>query len=247
MSEPNETDGITRELEAIFADYYVPPTEMDLLGVDAATFVLGLCYGFDSWQDVRVVANSRRNVAAAARHWDEEHPSDEFLSRAAGTDERALEHKRLLERAHPGCAGCEERLERMEELARETGAGLGHVGDLDTVDPHAALDPLDLAWLRFQPVAVTRGERDAVGMLHVPDREKDQPITAEHMRDRSWRITIRDPSAREATVYVRWTGSHDSVHVVTFEHDLAVIDADAPEDGARPRSVRIQVTGVADT
>ena len=241
MSEPHETDEITRELEAIFADYYVPPTEMDLRGVDAATFALGLCYGFDSWQDIRVVANSRRKVAAAERHWaGQHHPSHEFLNHAAGTDEGALEHKRLLDRAHPGCVSCEEQLEQLE---RGPGAGLG---DLDRVDPDAARDAIDDDWERLQPVAVTRsdsGEADAADMLHVPDREKDRPITAEHMSGRGWRITIRDPDARGATVHIRWTGGHESVHVVTFEYDLAVIDADAPQDGARPRSVRIQITG----
>ena len=243
MSEPNEPDEIVLELEAIFADYYVSPTEMDLAGVDAATFALGLCYGFDSWQDIRVVANSRRKVAAAERHWAEQHPSDEFLSHAAGRDESALEHKRLLDRAHPGCARCEEQLERLE---RATGASWGAVGDPDRVDPAAAPDLIDIDWERFQPVAVTRsdsGEPEAADMLHVPDREKDRPITAEHMGGRGWRITIRDPNAHDATVHIRWTGGHESVHVVTFEYDLAVIDADAPEEGARPKSVRVQATG----
>jgi hypothetical protein len=240
MSEPNETDEITRELEAMFADYYFPPTEADLRGVDAATFALGLCYGFDSWQDVRVVTNSRRKVAAAKRHWAEQHPSREFLSHALGTDERALEHQRLLERAHPDCAECEELLVR---FARASAI------NSDGVDPGTAAGDLVSeieAWLRFQPVGVTRSDTEspeAAGLFQVPDRDDDQAITAEHMGGRDWRITIRDPGAQEATVHIRWTGSHESTHAVTFENDLAVIDAEAPEEGAQPKSLRIQVTG----
>jgi len=85
MSELDEPDEIGRELDAIFAEFFGPPTEMDLRGVDPATFALGLSYGFDSWQHARVVANNRRHVATAAQHWAEHHPSPEFLSHAAGT------------------------------------------------------------------------------------------------------------------------------------------------------------------
>jgi len=38
MSEPDEPDEISRELDAIFAEFFGPPTEMDLRGVDPATF-----------------------------------------------------------------------------------------------------------------------------------------------------------------------------------------------------------------
>ena len=113
MSEPDERDEIGRELDAIFAEFFGPPTDMDLRGVDPATFALGLSYGFDSWQHARLVANNRRHVATAAQHWAEHHPSAEFLSRAAGTDESAVRHRELLDRAHPGCVACEEQLQRL--------------------------------------------------------------------------------------------------------------------------------------
>src|ERR1700726_1836571 len=113
MSELNEPAEIARELDAIFAEFFGPPTEMDLHGVDPATFALGLSYGFDSWQHARVVANNRRNVATAAQHWAEHHPSREFLSRAIGTDESAVRHRELLDRAHPGCATCTDQLRRL--------------------------------------------------------------------------------------------------------------------------------------
>jgi hypothetical protein len=240
MTEPYEADEITRELDAIFADYYGPPTEMDLRGVDPATFALGVCYGFDSWQDVRVVANNRRNVATAAAHWAEQHPSREFLAHAVGTDERALGHRQLLNRAHPGCAVCEEQLAQLERQPAD---------DMDRVDPDALPDDLDLEWLVFQPIEVTRSEseaQDATGLLHIPDRDDNHPITAEHMGDRDWRITVRDPSARRATIRIRWSDGQETAHVVTFENDLADIDAEAPVDGAMPESVRIQVTESTD-
>ena len=238
MSEPHETDEISRELEAIFAEYYSPPDGMDLRGVDAVTFTLGLCYGFDSWQDVRVVANSRRNVASAHRYWTQQHPSREFLRHTIGADERALEHRRLLERAHPACAECEGQLIR---LAQESDAATGGI------DPVAAGDLVKEieAWLRFQPIGVTRSdswEPEPADLLHVPDRDEDRPITAEHMGGRDWRITIRNPSAREATVHIRWTSRHESAHLVSFVHDLAVIETEAPAVGAQPSSLRIEVS-----
>jgi hypothetical protein len=66
MSQPNEQDEISRALDTIVGQYFAPPAEMDLRGVDPATFALGICYGFDSWRHVRVVANNRRDVATAA-------------------------------------------------------------------------------------------------------------------------------------------------------------------------------------
>src|SRR5579859_6326926 len=127
MSELDEPDEIARELDAIFAEFFGPPTETDLRGVDPATFALGLSYGFDSWQQARVVANNRRHVATAARHWAEHHPTPEFLSHAAGTDESAVRHRELLDRAHPGCAACEEHLLRLAGVpAGGGGPAAGH-------------------------------------------------------------------------------------------------------------------------
>jgi hypothetical protein len=230
MSEPHETDEISRDLEAIFADFYAPPTEMDLRGVDAATLALGLRYGFDSWQDVRVVANSRRRVATAARRWAEQHPSPEFLANAVGRDERSLEHLRLLERAHPGCPECEERLAELRAASA------------DSIES-------ELAWLVFQPIQSERGGGDepgAAGLLHIPDRDEDMPIRAEDMGGGDWRITVRDPGARRATIRIRWTTGHETVHADTFENDLADIEAEAPAEGAVPESVQVQVTDAAD-
>ena len=170
MSEPDEHDEIGRELDAIFAEFFGPPTEMDLRGVDPATFALGLSYGFDSWQHARVVANNRRHVATAAQHWAEHHPSPEFLSHAAGTDESAVRHRELLDRAHPGCTACEEQLQRL--------AG----PDLDRVDPLAPPDDIDLAWLAFQPVEVVRrldSQTETARPLHIRGRAEDRSITAE--------------------------------------------------------------------
>jgi hypothetical protein len=228
MSEPDE---ISRTLDTIFGDYFGPPTEMDLRGVDPATFALGLSYGFDSWQLVRVVANNRRNVATANRHWAQHHPTPEFLSHVVGTDERALGHRRLLDRAHPGCAVCEEQLRRLS-------------GDLDQVDAAALPDEIDFdIWLLFQSVHQTRSAtEDAIGLLHIPNRNDDQEIIAEHSGGRDWQITIRDPRARRATVLILWTTGSISEYDVAFENDLADIDAEAPDDGARPERLRIQVT-----
>jgi hypothetical protein len=233
MSEPDETDQMTRDLDAIFADFYAPPTEMDLRGVDAATFALGLAYGFDSWKDVRVAANSHRRVAAAGRHWSQEHPSREFLSHAVGGDERSLEHLRLLERAHPGCTHCEDLLAAL----RSESAG----GNTD-----ALADEVLAAWLNFQPAGPTRGEIGATGPLHVADREGDRPIRAEHMGGAGWRVTVRDTGARRATIRIRWTGGHETVHLEEFENDLAVVETEAPEEGAAPEGIYIQVTGASD-
>ena len=226
MNEPHETDAISRDLDAIFADFYGPPTEMDLRGVDAATLALGLRYGFDSWQDVRVVANSRRRVATAARRWAEQHPSREFLSNTVGGDERSLEHLRLLERAHPECAACEEQLAQLRA---------------DSIE-------LDLEWRLFQPVQSGRGDGEpgAAGLLHIPDREGDKPIRAQDMGGGDWRITVRDPGARRATIRIRWTSGQETVHAETFENDLADIEVEAPVGGAVPESVQVQVTDAAD-
>jgi hypothetical protein len=239
MSEPYETDEITRALDTIFAGYFGPPAEMDLRGVDPATFTLGLFYGFDSWQHVRVVANNRRNVATAAQHWTEHHPTPEFLSHVVGTDERASGHRLLLDRAHPRCAVCEEQLRRLA------------AGDLDRVDSSALPDDIDIeAWLLFQPADAVRRSGtdvpDAVRSLHIRDRADDRPITADHYAGRDWRITVRDPHARRARLWVGWTSGHTTEHDVTFENDLAEINAEAPDDQARPERVRVQVTDPPD-
>jgi hypothetical protein len=228
VSEPHETDEISRELEAIFADFYVPPTEMDLRGVDAATFALGLSYGFDSWQDVRVVANSRRRVATARRHWSDEHPSWEFLSRAVGSDERSLEHLRLLERAHPECGRCE-----------------GLLADLRAASDDGIDDVLP-AWLYFQPIGSTRGEPEAAGSLHVSGREQDRPVRAENMGGDGWRVTVRDPGSRRATIRIRWTGGQETVHLEEFENALAVVETEAPAEGAAPEGIQVHVTEASD-
>jgi hypothetical protein len=241
MSEPNEADEITRQLDLIFAEYYGPPAEMDLRGVDAATFAIGVCYGFDRWQDIRVAANSRRNVATAARHWDGQHPSREFLAHAVGTDESALGHRLLLSRAHPGCATCEEQLEALEQLERLSAL------DPDRVDPNTPPDLLDIEhWLQFQPVDVDRhsGE-EAPGTatkLHVPGRSNTEELRAEYYGERRWRITIRHPEAHRATVRILWTSGHTNDYTVTFSHDLASIPAEAPEDGAQPAGVHVELT-----
>lgn len=228
MSEPHETDEITRELEAIFADFYAPPTEVDLRGVDAATLALGLSDGFDSWQDVRVVANSRRRVATARRHWSEEHPSRAFLGYAVGSDERSLEHLRLLERAHPECARCEELLAEMRAARADS-----------------IVDVLE-TWLSFQPMVSIRGGPETAGSLHVSGREEDRPIQAENMGGDDWRVTVRDPGARRATIRIRWTGGQEAVHIEEFENDLAVVETEAPEPGAAPEGIQVQVTEASD-
>ncbi len=236
MSEPDEPDEISRELDAIFAEFFGPPTEMDLRGVDPATFALGLSYGFDSWQHARVVANNRRHVATAAQHWAEHHPSPEFLSHTVGTDESAVRHRELLDRAHPGCAACEEQLERL--------AG-PEPNPLDRVDPDAPPDDIDLAWLLFQPMEVVRrldSETQTARPLHIRGRAEDRSITAEPYGGRDWRITVRDPRARHATVWIGWTGRQITQHAAIFENDLAEIDAEAPEEGARPQRVRVRIT-----
>jgi len=240
MSEPDQPDEIIRELDTIFAEYYGPPTEMDLRGVDPATFALGLCYGFDSWQEVRVVANNRRNVAMAKRHWDEHHPSPEFLSHVVGTDESALRHRELLDRAHPECTECEARLRWLS------------APDPDRVDPDAPPDDFDIAvWLLLQPMEDVARRSDSpaaeqVRVLHIRGRADDQSITAEPVGDSEWRIAIRDPGARRATVWIGWTGGQRTEHVAIFENDLAEIYAEIPAEGARPQRVRIRVTDPPD-
>jgi hypothetical protein len=231
MSEPDE---ISRELDSIFAEYFGPPTEMDLRGVDPATFALGLSYGFDSWQAVRVVANNRRNVAMAERHWAANHPSREFLSHLVGTDERARGHQLLLDRAHPRCATCEEQLRRLSAPDPDLVYAGGLPDDAD----------FELEWLLFQFDEATRSETaasDTSGPLHI-DWADGQPITAEHYGGRDWRITVRHPSARRAAVWIGWTGDHVTEHSVTFENDLADIDVEAPERGTRPEKVRVRIT-----
>ncbi len=238
MSQPDEPDTISRTLDAIFAEYFEPPAEMDLRGVDPATFALGLSYGFDSWQEVRVVANNRRNVATAARHWAEHHPTLEFMRHVVGTDESALRHRELLDRAHPGCAACEERLRQLSAI------------DLDGVNPEATPDDIDIEFLlEFQPLDVTRSQPEAPdisGPLHIRGRADDQSITAEHHGGRDWRITVRDPRAHQATVWIGWTDGQITRHATTFENDLAEIDAEAPGEEARPRRVRIRITDPPD-
>lgn len=228
MSEQHETDEITRDLEALFADFYAHPTEMDLRGVDAATLALGLSYGFDNWQDVRVVANSRRRVAIAKRYWSQEHPSRDYLTHAVGIDERSLEHLRLLERAHPQCADCEDLLAELRAASE------------DSVDDELA------AWLYLQPVASTRGEPEAAGSLHVSSRDHDRPIRAENMGGDDWRVTVRDPGASRATIRIHWTGGWETVHFEEFENDLAVIETEAPKEGVAPEGIKVRVTRASD-
>ncbi len=108
---PYTSDDIDRGLAAIRPDYYEPPVEMDLRGLDAATRALGLTYGFDRWQDARVMANNRRLVETAREHWNEVgHPTDDFLRHTLGEDESAVRHRHLLERAHPDCARCADKV-----------------------------------------------------------------------------------------------------------------------------------------
>lgn len=231
MSEPDEPDEISRQIDAVFAQFYSPPTETDLRGVDPATFSTGICYGFSTWQEVRTVANNRRNVANAARHWSEQHPTREFLRHAVGSDERAIGHRRLLELAHPDCGRCAGQLAELS-------------GNLPDDAPTTHFDDLDLEWWLFQPVGVTRSEpaaRDISRPLHI-DRGDGQPITAEHHGDSDWRITIRHPSARQATVWIGWTTNQITQHSVVFENDLADIDAEAPEPGARPQRAALRIT-----
>jgi len=234
MSQPNEQDEISRALDTIFGQYFTPPAEMDLRGVDPATFALGICYGFDSWQHVRVVANNRRDVATAAGHWDENHPTVEFLRHAVGTDERALGHRQLLERAHPGCARCEAELLRLSAF------------NLDQVDPDALPDAIDIElWLEFQPQEVTRSQaepEEISGSLHILGQPVDQSITAEHYGGLDWRITIRHPTARRATIWIKWTGNHITEHAMVFENDLADLDTEAPEPDAHPERVGVKIT-----
>jgi hypothetical protein len=236
MSEPDQPDQITRELDEIFGDYFGPPTKTDLRGVDPATFALGLCYGFDSWQEARVAANNRRNVAMAKRHWDQHHPSIEFLSRAVGTDESALRHRELLDRAHPGCAECEARLRWLS------------APDPDRADPDAPVDDFDIAaWLLLQPTEDTARRSgvpaaEAVHVLHIRGRADDQSITAEPRAGNEWRLAIRDPRARQATVWIRWADGQVTQHVAAFENDLAEVYAESPAEGTRPQRVRVRVT-----
>lgn len=115
-------DGIERGLDAIFAQYLEPPTEMDLRGLDPATLVLGIGYGFSDWQTARVAANNRRHVATARKHWDEHHVSDDFLAvAAAGNSELAVRSRLLIERAHGQCQHCAGRLATLR--TRTTGQG----------------------------------------------------------------------------------------------------------------------------
>ena len=231
MSEPDERDEISREIDAVFAQFYSPPTEADLRGVNPATFSIGICYGFSTWQEVRVVANNRRNVANATRHWAQQHPTRDFLRHAVGSDERAIGHRRLLELAHRDCDRCAEQLAELSGHRR---------ADAPTTD----FDDLDLEWLLFQPVGVTRSEPaapDISGPLHI-DRGDGQPITAEHYGNGDWRITVRHPSARQATVWIWWTTNQITEHLAVFENDLADIEAEAPEPGARPQRVAIRIT-----
>lgn len=239
MSEPDQPDEITRELDEIFGDYFGPPAEMDLRGVDPATFALGLSYGFDTWQEARVVANSRRSVAMAKRHWDEHHPSPEFLSRVVGGDESALRHRELLDRAHPDCTECETRLRWLS------------APDPDSVDPDAPLDDLDIDWLLLQPLEETARRstvRDAEAghVLHIRGRTDDQSITAEPVGRNEWRIAIRDPRARRATVWIGWTDGRSTQHVAVFENDLAEIYAEVPAEGTQPQRLRVLITDPPD-
>ena len=232
MTEQDGFDQISRNLGAIFADFYTPPGELDLRGVDPATFALGLCYGFDNWEDVRVVANSRRNVAMAMEHWAEHHPSVEFLGQVAGTDERARGHRQLLDRAHPDCLHCQETLDLLA------------APDPDRVDPDAPPGAVDLAWLEFQYADAKRSgeEAEASGPLHIPGRAPDEAIRAQHFGGRDWYVTVRHPSAHRATVWIEWDNGEIIEHPVIFQNDLARIDAEAPTTGMRPARVRVQIT-----
>lgn len=234
MTEQEEFDQISHGLSVVFADFYTPPGDLDLRGVDPATFALGLCYGFDNWEDVRVVANSRRNVTMAKQHWAEHHPSAEFLGHVTGTDERARGHRQLLDRAHPNCPRCQESLDLLPGP------------DPDRVNPDVPPDAVDLAWLEFQYADAKRSsEGEASGPLHIPGRAADQAIRAQHFGDRDWYVTARHPSARRATVWLEWDNGEISEHPVVFQNDLARIDAEAPHAGVRPARVRVQVTDPA--
>ena len=106
-------------------------------------------------------------------------------------------------------------------------------------------DDIDLAWLLFQPMEVVRrldSETQTARPLHIRGRAEDRSITAEPYGGRDWRITVRDPRARHATVWIGWTGRQITQHAAIFENDLAEIDAEAPEEGARPQRVRVRIT-----
>ena len=117
--------------------------------------------------------------------------------------------------------------------------------DLDGDDPLAPPDDIDLDWLAFQPVEVVRrldSETETARPLHIRGRAEDRSITAEPYGGRDWRITVRDPRARHATVWIGWTSRQITQHAAIFENDLAEIDAEAPEEGARPQRVRVRIT-----
>jgi hypothetical protein len=242
MPEQDEFDQISRGLDSAFVDFYTPPGELDLRGVDPATFALGLCYGFDNWEDVRVVANSRRNVAMAKEHWTERHPTIEFLSHVVGADEQARGHRALLDRAHPGCPRCLERLDLLSvpipDRVEPDSVGLDRVADA------AAPDAVDLAWLQFQYADAKRSseEAEASGPLNVPGRAPDEAIRAQHFGDGDWYVTVRHPSAHRATVWIEWDNGEITEHTVIFQNDVARIDAEAPDAGVRPARVRVQIT-----
>jgi hypothetical protein len=233
MTEPNEPDEISQELNTIFDDYFGPPTELDLRGVDPATFALGLSFGFETWQQVRVVANNKRDVGKARSHWnDGHHPSREFLSHAVGADERARGHRELLERAHGECSSCAARLREMS------------APDLDGTSPGGEPDLLDTEWMEFQPVAVTReadpGEPGEPGRLHIPGRRPSEAIAAQDYGGGNWRITVRHPSAATVRGRIEWSSGQVDRFTEPLRHELAEVAAQAPEIGAQPAKIQTE-------
>ncbi len=61
-----------------------------------------------------------------------------------------------------------------------------------------------------------------------------------------WRVTVRDPNARQATIRIRWSGGRETVHIEGFENDLAAVETEAPEEGAAPESIQVEVTEASD-
>jgi hypothetical protein len=114
-TSPGDPDDITRGLDDIFHDFFGPPTERDINGIEPATFARGLAIGFTDANDALVVENNRRLTAQAALHWEHHHASVAFLGRCVGDSELALAHLKLLNRAHPRCEDCEAMMELLSQ------------------------------------------------------------------------------------------------------------------------------------
>jgi hypothetical protein len=237
MTEPDDID---RALSSVLAEYYGPPSAADLAGLSTQTVVVGLSYGFDDWSDVRVAANSKRYVAVARRHWsDGEHPSAEFLAETIGESERAIEHRRLLARAHPNCSDCDSRVIGLRRAA---------TADLDHVDPDTVPDALDIAyeWLTFEPGKAVRSDRATPrGALRATFAALDAVITATQLRSSAWRITIRREGGRTAaTVRIEWSTGAVTQHRVVIELDKT--DLSLAEPG-RPLRVSLSIDEASDS